>query len=132
MDDTSIVILLVEDDATIALLSEDALLEAGFKVELVASAAKALALLDRPDAAFKALVTDVNLGGDGPNGWDVARHAREVFPAIPVVYVTGDSAAEWTSRGVPNSILLTKPFVSAQLITAVSQLLNAAPPPVAT
>ena len=33
------------------------------------------------------------------------------------------------SRGVPNSILLTKPFAPAQLITAVSQLMNAGTPP---
>jgi DNA-binding response OmpR family regulator len=128
MDDTAVIILVVEDDATLRLSAEDTLLEVGFKVELVASGTKALALLDKPDAAFKALITDVNLGS-GPNGWEVARRAREVFPTIPVVYVTGDSAAEWTSQGVPNSILIAKPFIPAQLITAVTQLLNAAPPP---
>ena len=45
-------------------------------------------------------------------------------PQFPVVYMTGDSAAEWDSIGVPNSILLTKPFAPAQLVTALSQLLN--------
>jgi DNA-binding response OmpR family regulator len=40
-----------------------------------------------------------------------------------------DAAAEqWASHGVPNSILLTKPFAPAQLITAVSNLLNAERP----
>jgi hypothetical protein len=29
---------------------------------------------------------------------------------------------------VPNSIMLAKPFASAQLVTAVSQLLNNRPP----
>jgi hypothetical protein len=38
--------------------------------------------------------------------------------------MTGDSADEWASKGVPSSILLTKPFAPAQLVTAVSQLLN--------
>jgi len=42
---------------------------------------------------------------------------------------TGAAGSEWASQGVPNSILLTKPFAPAQLITAVSQLLNAAAPP---
>jgi hypothetical protein len=43
--------------------------------------------------------------------------------------MTGAAGSEWASQGVPNSILLTKPFAPAQLITAVSQLLNAAAPP---
>jgi hypothetical protein len=38
--------------------------------------------------------------------------------------MTGASADDWASKAVPNSTLLTKPFVPAQLLTAVSQLLN--------
>jgi CheY-like chemotaxis protein len=78
---------------------------------------------------FRALVTDVNLGVGKLTGWDVARRAREVTQDLAIVYMTGDSAGEWASRGVPNSILLTKPFAPAQLITAVSQLMNAGIPP---
>jgi hypothetical protein len=43
--------------------------------------------------------------------------------------VSGDSAEDWGSKGVPNSIMLAKPFAPAQLVTAVSQLLNASMPP---
>ena len=42
-----------------------------------------------------------------------------------MVYMTGANADDWASKGVPNSILLSKPFAQAQLLTAVSQLLNA-------
>ena len=42
--------------------------------------------------------------------------------------MTGAAADEWASEGVPNSILLNKPFAPAQLVTAVSQLLNAGSP----
>jgi hypothetical protein len=38
--------------------------------------------------------------------------------------MTGVAAEEWARLGVPKSILLTKPFAPAQLVTAVSQLLN--------
>jgi hypothetical protein len=37
----------------------------------------------------------------------------------------GKFASPRFSKGVPNSILLKKPFAPAQLVTAVSQLLNA-------
>jgi CheY-like chemotaxis protein len=59
----------------------------------------------------------------------VARQIREKEPAFPVVYMTGAAADDWASQGVPNSILLQKPFAPAQLITAVSQLLNVGTPP---
>lgn len=38
--------------------------------------------------------------------------------------MTGAATDEWARLGVPKSILLTKPFAPAQLVTAVSQLLN--------
>jgi len=43
--------------------------------------------------------------------------------------MTGAAADQWASHGVPNSILLTKPFAPAQLVTALSQLLNTGTPP---
>jgi hypothetical protein len=42
--------------------------------------------------------------------------------------MSGKDADDWASKGVPNSIMLAKPFAPAQLVTAVSQLLNASPP----
>jgi len=59
------------------------------------------------------------------NGWQVAKAAREIDPTFPIVYMTGAAAGDWPSHGLPNSILLEKPFAPAQLVTAVSQLLNA-------
>lgn len=41
---------------------------------------------------------------------------------MAVVYMTGDSAADWASEGVPSSVMVQKPFAMAQLITAVSSL----------
>ena len=42
--------------------------------------------------------------------------------------MSGNSAADWTSKGVPNSIMLEKPFAPAQLVTAISNLLNSGMP----
>ncbi len=63
------------------------------------------------------------------DGWEGGKQAREIDPAFPVIYMTGAAADQWASHGVPNSILLTKPFAPAQLVTAISQLLNSAQPP---
>ena len=40
--------------------------------------------------------------------------------------MTGDSAADWSAEGVPNSVMLQKPFAEAQLLTAMGTLLIAA------
>ncbi|MCK1718266.1 response regulator [Bradyrhizobium sp. 141] len=122
-------ILIAEDDFQIREMLEDALSEGGFLPEVLSSAEDAVTLFKGEVASFRALVTDVNLKGT-MTGWDLARIARERDPAFPVVYMTGTAADDWAGFGVPNSILLTKPFAPAQLVTAVSQLLNAGGPPV--
>ena len=115
-------ILVVEDDQAIQGIVEDALSEGGFEVAVAASGEEAATLLNGNKGQYQALVTDIGLPGPS-DGWEVARRAREVNPDFPVVYMTGQHAEEWTSKGVPNSIMLAKPFAPAQLVTAVSQLL---------
>jgi CheY-like chemotaxis protein len=117
-------VLLVEDDALVSLATEQILLDAGFAVEVAGNGSEAIRLLEDKSKSFCALVTDVRMPGF--SGWDVARRARELFPALPVIYATGDSAADWRAQGVPESVMLQKPYADAQLITALSTLLNAA------
>ena len=120
----AIVILVVEDDELLQGVVEDALTEGGFEIALASSGEQAVELLNGAEPVCRALVTDINLAKNRMNGWAVARHARESRPDMPVVYMTGEAADDWPSQGVPNSILLTKPFAPAQLVTAISQLLN--------
>ncbi|RWX75910.1 response regulator [Neorhizobium lilium] len=116
-------VLLVEDDQLLMLDAEEALAAEGFEVVSVGNGAQALAKLDEDAERFDAVVTDIRLG-DGPSGWDIGHRARELVLTMPVIYMTADSAKAWASQGVPNSVLIQKPFVPAQLITAVTTLLN--------
>jgi DNA-binding response OmpR family regulator len=118
-------ILIAEDDYLVQEMLEDTLSQGGFLAEILSSAEEAATLLKGEVAGFRALVTDVNLRGT-MSGWDLARVARERDTAFPIVYMTGTAAEDWARFGVPNSILLTKPFAPAQLLTAVSQLLKPA------
>ncbi len=128
---TSVLVFVVEDEESIQLILEEALTEGGFTVTLASSGEEAIALLDDKGANFSALVTDINLAGP-LTGWDVAKHAREINDKLPVVYMTGASAHDWGSKGVPNSQLMPKPFAVAQVVTAVAQLINAAATALAT
>ena len=121
----NITLLLVEDDESLRELLQIALSDEGFDVVLAGDGTSAMAALDAEGTRFRGLITDIRLGA-GPSGWEVGRHAREIVAGLPVVYTSGNSAHEWTANGVPESVMLQKPFVMAQLITAITTLLNQA------
>ena len=118
---SSVTLLLVEDEVLIMDVMEDALTEAGYEVVKAKNGTKALEEIEKEASRFRAIITDIKMGS-GPDGWDVAKRARELVPHMPIVYMSGDSAHEWASKGVPGSVALAKPFAAAQLVTAVSML----------
>jgi CheY-like chemotaxis protein len=120
-------ILVVEDDQLLQGFVEETLSDGGFAVAISASGEEAVTLLIGHRDKYRALVTDINLLGK-LDGWDVAQRARQIDPGFPIVYMSGAQAEDWASKGVPNSIMLAKPFAPAQRVTALAQLLNAAPP----
>lgn len=119
----SVCVFVVEDEALILVTIEQALQDGGFAFESAMTGDDALQLFQDQGERCRALVTDVNLGG-AITGWDVARQARTLNPALPVVYVTAEHANDWSIHGVPNSVMVSKPFVEAQIISAVASLLN--------
>lgn len=115
--------LLVDDERLIVELLRESLEEGGFTVETAASSTDAFDCLDARNGELAGLITDVNLGGNG-TGWDVARRARELRPDLPVVYTSGFAADDWAVEGVPKSIMVPKPYAPAQVVTAISTLIN--------
>ena len=124
----TVLVLVIEDDPAVQVILDEALCEGGYEPALAASGEEAVTLLKGRKLPYRVLVTDINLLGR-VDGWAVAKQARELDPNFPVVYMTGAAADQWPVHGVPNSVLLTKPFAPAQLVTAISNLLNAAPLP---
>lgn len=122
-DPAAPVLLYVEDEFLIQEMLVTALEEAGFHVLVANNGNQALEILASPAQALNGLITDINLGA-GPDGWDVSRAARELTSGLPVVYVSAASEHEWTSRGVPNSVMIAKPFVPTQVVVAISSLLT--------
>jgi DNA-binding NtrC family response regulator len=122
-DGSKLLVLIAEDEPLIQATLEDVVAEAGFLHFSVSNADEAIRALEEDSARFCALITDVRMPGEA-DGWDLARRARELQPLMPVIYMTGDSAKDWAAQGVPNSVLLQKPFVQAQLVTALTTLLN--------
>lgn len=127
MTHDSVSVLIAEDEVLIASMIEAVLAEEGLDTKVVNTGGEAVVALREKPSEYQVLVTDIRLGSS-PDGWEVAHVAREGNPAIGIIYITGDSMDQWRAHGVPESVLISKPFVPAQIITGVMTLLNAVPP----
>lgn len=113
-------LLLVEDGPLTLLSTKAALEEEGYRVVAVRHGAVAVNALVQP---FRGLITDIRLPGT-LDGWQIAREARARWPDIPVMYVTGEDEAGWAQKGVPDSMILQKPYSRARLLDAVGTLIG--------
>ncbi len=116
-------ILVIEDDVELQTTIEAALEDDGLQPAIAATGEEAVTLLRSDLSDYRALVVDIKLLGR-IDGWEVARAARRVDPNVPVVYITGLAAERWEAQGVPESVLLKKPFAPAELVTVIHRLLD--------
>ena len=119
-------ILLVEDEALVAMLVEDELIEAGARVlGPAASVDEALRLLDSvmADGGVDGAVLDMNLGGRSvmPVANALAQHA------VPFIFMTGygDTGGHGPHAGVPT---LQKPFTPRELIGTLGRVIRVRAP----
>jgi len=112
-------LILVEDDEYLREELSSALAGEGFVVISACNGVQAINELSSGANIFDAIVTDINLGR-GPDGWEVASKARIFFPAIHTVYMSGEGLHEWSTKGMANSAIVSKPFRLSQLLTAIS------------
>lgn len=115
-------VLLVEDEAEVRKLIEEAFAEAGLSVASAPTDSSAYDLLEREARSFTVLVADINLG-KGTTGFDVARRARQLNPAIKVIYITGQ-AAQVGRFGVQDGEIFPKPFSPVELAERVYERLS--------
>ena len=110
-------VLFVDDDFWCHLNTCDDLREYGLIVVEAYSACEATKVMGEAKR-LTALVTDIDLG-KGPDGFEVARRARCVYPGLPVVYVSGAARARHASEGVEGSEFVSKPFTARQIVEAL-------------
>jgi DNA-binding response OmpR family regulator len=95
-------------------------------VKAASSDADALKLLEAEAEAeagkTAVLVTDINLGR-GVTGFDIARKARSINPALTVVYITGQ-AAHLERFGFQDALMFEKPFRAAELANRLASLVE--------
>jgi PAS domain S-box-containing protein len=114
-------ILVVEDNADVRGVTVARLEGFGHAVVTADSAAAALDILNG-DTPIDLLFTDVVMPG-GMNGIDLARRARELRPAIKVIFTSGYDSALHPSGGVTGEFL-QKPYRDADLDRALRQVFH--------
>ena len=126
MPENALTVVVVEDEDVIRNVVEAAFTDAGYTVVGLATGPEALDAIERDGPSLAGLVTDIDLGSD-LNGWDLAARARELNPTIAIVYMTGGSGHEWVAHGVPQSIVIEKPFATVEIVVALATLRNSTP-----
>lgn len=114
-------ILLVEDDASVAAVTETMLIDFGHTVHRAANADEALRIL-WSEVELDVLFSDVVMPGS-MNGVDLARQAVAQRPSLKVLLTSGfagESLDDWLSQGAWP--FLRKPFLSTELATALANL----------
>jgi signal transduction histidine kinase/ActR/RegA family two-component response regulator len=119
------VVLVVEDEAVVRLLSVDMLSDLGYHVLEAADGPAALRIVQSAQR-IDLLVTDIGL--PGLNGRQVADAAREKRPNLKILFMTG-----YAEKAAGNSFLasgmeiITKPFTMDVLALKVREMIESKP-----
>ena len=112
--------LLVEDEALVALIAEEALAGLGFRVHAAATAAEALSAFEqeRPDLAV------IDIGLPDMRGDELAKAIRKKAPDLAIIMASGYDAADIAGRfaGDQRLSVVSKPYTEGDLASAIEGL----------
>jgi signal transduction histidine kinase len=119
-------VLVVEDDPAVRMLIVSVLDDMGLKSAVAVDGNAGLAIL-QSDLRIDLLITDIGL--PGLNGQQLAKLARQVRPALRILFLTGYAEGEALSPTElqPGMELMTKPFDLTALANTIGNMLAAKP-----
>jgi len=121
----SATILVVDDEESVRVFLRKILSMRGFDMVEAGSGAEALAHLERLGNSVNLLLTDIRM--PGMNGVELARAAAELYPDLPVVYISGypfDLESERRLRPKSTCAFLPKPFLPKALLETVQHCIS--------
>jgi CheY-like chemotaxis protein len=113
-------LLVVDDEQDIRMLLQTILEKAGFNIVMAAGGAQACEIFEQHGATIRLLLTDVIM--PGMSGTDLAARLLQRKHDLKVLYVSG--YCESLTGPCGEAECLPKPFLPADLITKVNQVLN--------
>ena len=117
-------VLLVEDDASLLVMTKNMLTRRGYRVLPTGSPTEAIQLVLQHTGGINMLMTDVIMPEMG--GGDLARKIREIQPGIKCLFMSGHTDETLAQRGVllPGSHFIQKPFSMKELVNRVIETLS--------
>lgn len=117
-------LLVVDDDRSILNLIMDTLQPLGYTLVDATCAEEILDFLERSDAEFDLLLTDMVM--PGMNGRDLARSVKEKHPAAKVIFMSGYSSDMIADKGILQSweFFIQKPLSPMNLANKIRQVLD--------
>jgi PAS domain S-box-containing protein len=118
----SLAVLLVEDDPSVATITEAMLADLGHRVRLASDALEALEFL-RSDVHVDVLFSDVMMPG-GMNGAELALQAKGMRPQLKILLTSGYAGEELEAALAHGSQpFIRKPYLATELDSALEQLI---------
>lgn len=113
-------ILLVDDNEGILYLLAEALIISGYSVSVAKNGSEALKKLN--SRFFDLIITDYEM--PDIDGISLIKKARELFPEIEAVVITGNPSAQEIKEGKDAGayFLFTKPFEIPDLISIIEEI----------
>ena len=117
-------ILVLEDDQNVCSSIVAVLEGLGYRLLEAADVRTAMFLLEEEGGTVDLLLSDIALPG-GVGGPELAARAKEQYPKLKLVFMSGYAAELYTGDKVPgfDETLLSKPFELADLVKAVQDAL---------
>jgi two-component system, cell cycle sensor histidine kinase and response regulator CckA len=117
-------LLLVEDEVVVRKLVSQTLKAQGYTVTEAVNGDEALKIAMRQSSAFDLVITDMVMPGMG--GRDLGRKLREMWPDMPVLYMSGytEDAAIRQGGLEEGAILVRKPFSPNDMMVKVRKALQ--------
>jgi CheY-like chemotaxis protein len=121
-ENTAKVILLVEDDDVVRMLTVEVLEELDYRVLEAENGADAMAIINS-DQHLDLLMSDIGL--PGMSGQQLMAAAHQVRPTLPVLFASGYAAQDYQTGAAPGVKIstITKPFSLDLLRKTVAEML---------
>jgi DNA-binding NtrC family response regulator len=115
-------LLLVDDDRHVLDSMAGWLREQGYKVDVAATKAAAVGLIDKKN--YDLVLADIRLA-DG-DGFEILAHCKSTRPELTVILLTGYGTVEMAIEAIRAGAfdLLTKPLIDQELEMAIERALN--------
>jgi CheY-like chemotaxis protein len=124
----SLAVLLVEDDPSVATITEAMLIDLGHRVRIASDAREALELL-RSDVHVDVLFSDVMMPG-GMNGAELALQAGAMRRQLKILLTSGYAGDELEAALAHGSQpFIRKPYLASELAEALEELIPQDPVP---